>query len=127
MVLGIAGVLAAPAIGPALEAVRGEAGARRAASFLDGVRRRSVTGRAVLTVRCDAEGDRLEVEGGAAPAAGYRLDGQVDLLECRPVTFRYFPQGYASGAVLLLRDRREREYRLSVGAFTGLARLEPAP
>lgn len=126
MVLGIASVLAAPAVGPALEAVRGEAGARRAASFLDGLRRRSVTARVVLTVRCDPEEDRLAIEGGASPEA-YRLDEYVDLLECRPESFRYFPQGYASGALLRLRDRRGRAYRLSVGAFTGLARLEPEP
>jgi general secretion pathway protein H len=133
-VIAIAGALAAPAIGPALQAVRGEAAARRTASFLDDVRRRAVLERRTLSVRCDPQEERLLVSGEPAKeeaageeAVSFRIPEEADLVSCSPEEARYFPQGYATGLELLLRDRSERQYRVAVGSFTGLARAERAP
>lgn len=126
VVLAVAGVLAAPAILPALESVRAEAAARRTASFLDDARRRAVLERKVLTVRCLPRQQRLELVGAAAGEIAFQVPGQMLLVSCLPEEVRYYPQGSATGMTLVLRDQRGRERRLSVGAFTGLARSETA-
>lgn len=129
--LSIAGVLAYPALQPALLAVRGEAAARRTAAFLDDVRRRAVMGRKPLTVSCLTEENRLVVRedgrAGEEPAVTFAVPEHADLVSCKPEEVRYLPQGYASGFTLTLRDRRGQAYEVTVGAFTGLARLERAP
>jgi hypothetical protein len=51
----------------------------------------------------------------------------VAIASCRPEEVRYFPQGSATGMTLVLRDKGGRERRLSVGAFTGLSRIDAAP
>ncbi len=127
VVLAVGAVIAVPALQPALEAARAEAAARKTASFLDEARRRAVVGRKTLEVRCLPREERLErVEEGAAPAV-FRIPGQVGLVSCRPERVRYFPQGSSSGLTLLLRDRRGRERRVSVGSFTGLSQIEATP
>lgn len=113
-----------PALQPALEATRAEAAARRTAAFLDEARRRAVLGRREVEVRCVPREERIErVEEGTARAA-FRLAGDVRLVSCRPEQVRYFPQGSSSGLTLLLRDRRGRERRVTVGSFTGLSQIE---
>lgn len=130
MVFAVAGALVYPALQPALLAVQGEAAARRTAAFLDDVRRRAVIGRTTLTVACLPEENKLVVRaegGGEEPLVTFAVPEHADLVSCRPEEARYLPQGYASGFTLLLRDGRAQEYEVSVGAFTGLARLERAP
>jgi prepilin-type N-terminal cleavage/methylation domain-containing protein len=126
-VLAIASVIAFPALQPALEATRAEGAARRAAAFLDDVRRRSVLGRVELEVGCSPREGRLVLRGGAAGAREFRLPEGMTLVSCRPDRLRYFPQGSSTGMALLLRDRRGRERRIAVGAFTGLAAIVEAP
>jgi len=126
VVLAIAGVLAAPAIQPALESVRTEAAARRAASFLDDARRRAVLARKVLIVRCRPEERRLVLLGAGSGEQVFQLPEAVTIASCRPEQVRYLPQGSATGMTLVLRDRRGRERTLSVGAFTGLSRVDAA-
>jgi prepilin-type N-terminal cleavage/methylation domain-containing protein len=123
VLFAIAGAFALPALQPALESVRAEAAARRTASFLDDVRRRSVVGRAVYTVRCLPDDDRLDADGPGDLKLAFALPEGADLVGCRPVKVRYFPQGYASGITLTLRDRSGRERMVTVGTFTGLARV----
>lgn len=121
VVLAIAGVIAYPALQPSLEAARMESAARRAASFLDEARRRAVLGRVQLEVRCLPREGRLELRGGAEERRVFRVPDAVALVSCRPESVRYFPQGSSTGLELLLRDRRGRERKVSVGAFTGLS------
>jgi prepilin-type N-terminal cleavage/methylation domain-containing protein len=121
VVLAIAGVIAYPALQPALESARLESAARRAASFLDEARRRAVLGRAQLEVRCLPREGRLELRVGADERRVFRVPDAVALVSCRPESVRYFPQGSSTGLELLLRDRRGRERKVSVGAFTGLS------
>lgn len=120
------GALAVPALQPALESTRIEAAARRTAAFLDDTRRLSVLERRVLVVRCDPEQERLVVDGAAAGERTFRLPAAADLVSCGPEEMRYLPQGSATGMTLELRDNRGRRRRLSVGPFTGLARVESA-
>lgn len=127
VVLALAGVIAYPALQPALESARAEGAARRVAAFLDDVRRRSILGRAVLEVRCDPREGRLELLGAQAGGRGHRLPEGISLVSCRPEQVRYFPQGSSTGLELLLRDRRGRERLVAVGAFTGLASVGDAP
>lgn len=127
VVIAIAGLLATPAIGPALESVRFEAASRRTAAFLDDARRRAVLERQVLVVRCRPSQGVLELAGAAAGEQSFRIPEQAALVSCSPELLRYFPQGSATGMSLLLQDKRGRARRLSVGAFTGLTRVEAAP
>lgn len=116
-----------PALQPALEAARIEAAARRAAAFLDDTRRRSVLDRVALTVRCRPDDRRLEVQGGSGGDAAFEIPPEVTRLSCTPEQMRYLPQGSAEGMTLVLRDARGRGRRLTVGAFTGLTRVEAEP
>lgn len=128
VVLAVAGVLAVPAIQPVLDSVRAEAGARRTAAFLEDVRRRAVLERRTLLVTCRAEEGRLELEGATGEPRPFPIPGDLVIASCEPEQVRYFPQGSATGMTLVLRDARGRERRVSVGAFTGLARIEtPSP
>ena len=127
VVIAIAGALAYPALQPALESARAEAGARRTAAFLDDVRRRAVLGRVALEVRCLPREGRLEVRGGSAEPAVFRVPAELALVSCRPERLSYFPQGSSTGLELRLRDRRGRERVVAVGAFTGLAAIAEAP
>jgi prepilin-type N-terminal cleavage/methylation domain-containing protein len=124
VVLAIAGVIAVPALQPALESTRAEAAARRTAAFLDETRRRAVLGRKELEVRCRPRNERLERVAGAGEPEIFRIPEQLALASCTPASVRYFPQGSSTGLTLLLRDRRGRERRVSVGSFTGLAQVE---
>lgn len=127
VVLAVAGTLALPAIQTAIDSVRAEAGVRRVASFLDDTRRRAVLERAEKVVRCrQREGD-LEVGPPGGAAKPFAIPEPLSLVSCSPETLRYFPQGAASGIALTLRDGTGRERRVSVGAFTGLARIEDRP
>jgi hypothetical protein len=129
VILALAGALAVPALQPALESTRIEAAARRVASFLDDARRVSVLERAALVVRCVPGERRLVVEGGGEAAAKLRfptLPASVTAFSCTPERVTYLPQGSATGFTMELRDSRGRGRRLTVGAFTGLARVETA-
>ena len=126
VLLAVAGTLAVPALQPALESVRAESAARRTASFLDDARRRSVLERRVLTVRCRPAEARLLLSGAATADVTFRIPEDLALASCVPEELRYYPQGSATGMALLLRDKRGRERRVSVGAFTGLARIDAA-
>ena len=127
VLLAIAGVMAAPAIRPALDTIRAEAAVRRTASFLDDARRRAILERRVLIVQCRLEEKQLVLSGVSSGESVFSVPDAVSLLSCRPETLSYFPQGSATGMILRLRDRRDRESRLSVGAFTGLSRVEKVP
>ena len=127
VLLAVAGVIAAPAIRPALDSVRAEAAARRTASFLDDARRRAVLERKVLVVRCSLDEGRLALLGAASGERVYQVPDAVAIVSCRPGEVRYFPQGSSSGMTLLLRDTRGRERSLSVGTFTGLSRIDATP
>jgi prepilin-type N-terminal cleavage/methylation domain-containing protein len=129
VVMAIAGVLAIPALQPLLQSVRGEAAARRTASFLDEVRRRAVMERRELRVRCRPEERRLVVlaAGAEKDPVTFRIPERAELVSCRPEEVRYFPQGYATGIALLLRDEHHQEHSVTVGSFTGLARVERVP
>jgi len=142
VVLALATAIAAPALMPALESVRAEALARRAASFLDEARRRSILRRATVAVTCDREQGTLRMtEEGAPPAEGadgesaeppppaptFRVPERSEIVSCEPEVMSYFPQGYATGGAIVLRDGAGRERRVSVGSFTGLSRVDPAP
>lgn len=83
--------------------------------------------RAALEVRCVAREGRLEVLGGAGGKRDFHVPEDVTLVSCRPDRVRYFPQGSSSGLELLLRDRRGRERRIAVGAFTGLSDISASP
>lgn len=120
VVLAVAGSLAIPAVRPALESVRFEAAVRSTASFLDDVRRRAVLERKDLEVHCLLREEQLGV-GGEKP---FTIPYQVELDTCSPKQVTYHPQGSATGLTLILRDRGGRERRLTVGAFTGLARVD---
>lgn len=122
--LALAGVLIVPTVQPALDAARAEAGARRTAAFLDDARRRSVLERTSLTVRCRLRENLLELEAEGKEPQAFRIPEPLALAECRPEQVRYFPQGASTGISLSLSGPRGRERRVSVGAFTGLARLE---
>ena len=126
VLLAVAGVMAAPAIQPALDSVRAEAAARRTASFLDDARRRAVLERRVLVVRCRPGEERLVLLGAAAGERVFPVPEALAIVSCRPEEMRYFPQGSATGMTLLLRDRRGRERSLGVGTFTGLSRIDAA-
>ncbi len=126
VLLAVAGVMAAPAIQPALDSVRAESAVRRTASFLDDVRRRAVLERKILVVNCLPEDERLVLLGSAAGEQVFSVPEALEIVSCRPEELRYFPQGSASGTTLLLRDRHGRERSLSVGVFTGLSRLVDA-
>ena len=121
----MAGVLAVPALQPLLESARIEAAARRTAAFLDDTRRRSVLERRILVVRCRPDERRLVVAGAADGERAFPLPEAASQFTCSPDEMRYHPQGSATGMTLELRDRRGRGRRLSVGAFTGLVRVEP--
>ena len=126
VLLAVAGVMAAPAIQPALDSVRAEAAFRRTASFLDEARRRAVLERRVLTVRCLPGEGSLVLVGAASGERTFKVPEAAVIVSCRPEEVRYFPQGSATGTTLLLRDNHGRERRLSVGAFTGLSRVDGA-
>jgi prepilin-type N-terminal cleavage/methylation domain-containing protein len=121
VVLAVASSLAVPAIRPALEAVRMEAAVRRTASFLDEARQRAVLKRTTIVVRCRIEENRLEIDGDKR----FPIPGDVALVQCSPPgEVKYSPQGAATGLTLTLRDRSGRKRDLTVGAFTGLARVD---
>ena len=123
--LALAGTLAVPALQPALESTRAEAATRRLAAFLDDTRRRSVLERRVLVVRCRPDEGRLVAEGAAAGEREFTLPAGASLASCSPEQVRYLPQGSSSGMALVVRDVQGRGRKVTVGAFTGLARLEP--
>ncbi|HEY6000506.1 MAG TPA: prepilin-type N-terminal cleavage/methylation domain-containing protein [bacterium] len=127
VVLAIAGVIAYPALQPALESARAETAGRRTAAFLDDVRRRAVLGRAELEVACRPREGRLVLRGGSGEPRDFRVPEGMTIVSCRPDRVRYFPQGSSTGMALVLRDRRGRERRVAVGAFTGLAAVVEAP
>lgn len=116
-----------PGLQPALESVRADAGARRTAAFLDEARRRAVLERKALQVRCVIDEERLELVAAEQVAKSFAIPEQLVLVSCLPEEVRYFPQGSSSGLALLLRDRRGRERRVAVGAFTGLTRIDLSP
>lgn len=124
VLLAVAGVVAAPAIQPALDSVRAEAAVRRTASFLDDARRRAVLERKVLLVQCRPDENHLVLLGAAAGERSFRIPPAIAIVSCRPEEMRYYPQGSAGGMTLLLRDRGGRERTLGVGAFTGLSRVD---
>jgi hypothetical protein len=119
--------MAAPALQPALDSVRTEAALRRTAAFLDDARRTAVLERRVLEVQCQPGEERLVLRGAAAGERTFRVPEPLTIGSCRPEQVRYTPQGAASGMTLALRDRRGRERSLSVGAFTGLSRIDAVP
>jgi len=126
VLLAVAGVMAAPAIRPALDSVRAEAAVRRTASFLDDARRRAVLERRVLVVHCRPGEERLVLVGAASGERTFQVPPAVAIVSCRPEEMSYFPQGSATGMTLLLRDRGGRERSLGVGTFTGLSRIDAA-
>ena len=126
VLLAVAGAVVVPAIQPALDSVRAEAAVRRTASFLDDARRRAVLERKVLVVRCRPGEERLVLLGSTSGEKVFPVPEAVALLSCGPGELRYFPQGSSTGSTLLLRDRRGGERRLTVGAFTGLSRIDAA-
>lgn len=98
------------------------------AAFLDDTRRRSVLGRAVLLVRCDPEQRQLAVDGAKDAGVDVKpFPEAVSEVSCSPGQMRYLPQGSADGMELVLRDARGRQRRLTVGAFTGLTRVDAGP
>ena len=106
LVLAIAGVMAVPALQPALETVRAEAAARRTAAFLDDARRRAVLERRVLVVPCRPDEGRLVLRGARRRASGVsRCRTRWRSSPAGPRRVRYFPQGSSTGLTLLLRDR----------------------
>lgn len=126
VLLAVAGVVAAPAIQPALDSVRAEAALRRTASFLDDTRRRAVLERKVLVVHCRPGDERLVLLGSADGERVFQIPSTVAIVSCRPEEVRYFPQGSSTGMTLLLRDKGGRERSLGVGVFTGLSRIDAA-
>ncbi|MHB8835021.1 MAG: pilus assembly FimT family protein [Candidatus Methylomirabilia bacterium] len=152
VLLAVAGVIAVPAIQPALDSVRTEAAVRRTASFLDAARTIAVLERKVLIVHCRPDEGRLMLLGAAFGEGSFLIlkrlgvvlrpqQGEVSpvmhevsfpvpeavaIVSCLPEEMRYFPQGSATGMTLLLRDAGGRERSLSVGAFTGLSRVGAA-
>jgi len=126
VLLAVAGVMALPALLPALETVRAEAAIRRTASFLDDARRRAVLERRVLVVNCRPDEERLVLLGAASGERAFLVPEAVAIVSCRPEQMSYFPQGSATGMTLRLRDRGGRERGLSVGTFTGLSRIDAA-
>jgi len=125
VVLAIAGAIAMPSIRPALDSVRAEAAVRRTAAFFDDARRRAILERRVLVVACREQERRLVLRGAAAGELVFSVPDAVTIESCRPEEVRYLPQGSATGMTLLLRDGGGRARSLSVGAFTGLSRIEP--
>jgi prepilin-type N-terminal cleavage/methylation domain-containing protein len=129
-ILAVAGILIIPAVQPALEATRAEAGARKVATFLDDARRHSVFKRRIVTVRCRPDENQLqrEVQGVEPKQNGnsstFAVPEPLTLAKCQPEAMRYFPQGGAEAMELTLRDPRGRERVIKVGTFTGLARIE---
>ena len=97
-----------------------EAAARGTALFLDKVRQRAVVERKVFVVRCRTEENQLELDGDDP----FTIPEKVALVLCSPGEVKYYPQGSATGLTLPLRDGAGRERRLTVGAFTGLARVD---
>ena len=126
VLLAVAGVIAAPAIQPALDSVRAEAAVRRVSSFLDDARRRAVLERRALVVLCRPAEGLLVLRGAASGERAFPVPPAVAIVSCRPEEVRYFPQGSATGMTLLLRDGGGRERSLSVGSFTGLSRVDDA-
>jgi Tfp pilus assembly protein FimT len=127
VILAVAGALAVPALQPALEAARIESAARRVAAFLDDVRRAAVLERTALVVECRQHEGRLVLADTTARLRPFPAIAPVELASCSPEELRYLPQGAASGMTVVLRDRGGRSRRVTVGAFTGLARVEVAP
>lgn len=127
LLFSVAGALVAPALWPALESVRSEAAARRAAAFLDGARLQAVLQRQPRAVRCLPDENRLALVAGEEEVGGFALPGSVQIASCRPDQVRYFPQGFAGAFELELRDPGREGRRITVGAFTGLARVERIP
>jgi len=129
-ILSVAGILIIPAVQPALEATRVEAGARKTAAFLDDARRISVLARKPVTVRCRPDENQLEPEAQGVDFKKHGIRGPfsipepLTLAKCQPEEVRYFPQGGAESLELTLRDPRGRERVIRVGTFTGLARVE---
>ncbi len=80
----------------------------------------------MLVLRCRLRENLLEVSGGASGDRTFQVPEQVDLVSCLPEEMRYYPQGSSTGMVLLLRDQRGRERKVSVGGFTGLAGVDAA-
>jgi hypothetical protein len=99
---------------------------RSIASFLEDARRQAVLERKVLVLRCRTREGLLELIG-SVPGKQHRVPALLTLVGCRPEEVRYHPQGSSDGMTLLLRDRGGRERRVTVGAFTGLARIEALP
>ena len=126
VLLAVAGVVAVPAIQPALDSVRTEAAARRTAAFLDDARRRAVLERKVLVVHCRPGEERLVLQGATSWERSFKVPETVVIESCRPEEVRYFPQGSATGMTVLLRDKRGRERKVTVGVFTGLSRIDAA-
>jgi len=134
-VLSLAGVIVFPSLQPLLSRAGVESTARKAASFLDDVRRQAVQSGRVFEVRFDDEGGRLVARPeGASDGAG---DGEVVAGErafpglpgessLEPETVRYYPHGSSSGGVLTFRRGETEMFRVVIGSFTGLARLEEA-
>ena len=123
VILAVAGSLAIPRIQPALESVRAEREVRDIASWLEKVRLRAVLERKVLQVRCDAAAGALELVGSEEGGEPFPTPENVTLVSCDPEEASYHPQGSAEQLTILLRDRSGRERRVTVGAFTGLARI----
>lgn len=80
----------------------------------------------MLVVRCRPGEDRLELAGGTSGEKSFPIPEQLELVSCLPEEVRYQPQGSSTGMTLLLRDQRGRERRVTVGGFTGLARVDAA-
>jgi hypothetical protein len=127
-ILAVAGILIVPAVQPALESTRAEAGVRKVAAFLDDARRISVLDRKIVTLNCAPTENQLELQGVDLRKHGIRSPFTVPeplvLAKCQPATARYFPQGGAEAMELTLRDPRGRERVIKIGTFTGLARIE---
>jgi hypothetical protein len=54
------------------------------------------------------------------------ISPQIEILSFEPEEVFYYPQGYCTGLEIKIRDRDGREYKLQVGSFTAMVRLERA-
>ncbi len=135
-VLSLAGAIVLPSLQPLIARTGIESTARKAASFLDDVRRRAVQTGRVMTVTLDGEEGRLVAlpegtgesppgeEGGAEVA--FSLAAPAEGTTLLPQEIRYFPQGTSSGGVLAFHRDGAEILRVTVSSFTGLATLEEA-
>lgn len=107
--------------------MKADSAVKKAASFLDDTRRRSVASGKTLVVSLEGEDERriaVREEGTAeGTVAEMPVPDGAEFLELEPAEGRYFPQGHASGFQLVIGTAGEERVRIAVGSFTGLTRI----